>query len=50
MRKVWPDTFVEEGNLRVHLAVLRKALGDGRDGARYIVNVPGRGYQFVAQT
>ncbi len=48
VRKVWPDTFVEEGNLRVHLAVLRKALGDGRDGARYIVNVPGRGYQFVA--
>jgi len=49
VRKVWPDTFVEEGNLRVHLAVLRKALGDGRDGARYIVNVPGRGYQFVAE-
>jgi predicted ATPase/DNA-binding winged helix-turn-helix (wHTH) protein len=48
VRRVWPDTFVEEGNLRVHLAVLRKALGDGRDGARYIVNVPGRGYQFVA--
>ena len=48
VRQVWPDTFVEEGNLRVHLAVLRKALGDGRDGARYIVNVPGRGYQFVA--
>lgn len=48
VRKVWPDTFVEEGNLRVHLAVLRKVLGDGRDGARYIVNVPGRGYQFVA--
>jgi predicted ATPase/DNA-binding winged helix-turn-helix (wHTH) protein len=48
VRTVWPDTFVEEGNLRVHLAVLRKALGDGRDGARYIVNVPGRGYQFVA--
>ncbi len=48
VRKVWPDTFVDEGNLRVHLAVLRKALGDGREGARYIVNVPGRGYQFVA--
>jgi predicted ATPase/DNA-binding winged helix-turn-helix (wHTH) protein len=48
IRKVWPGTFVEESNLRVHLAVLRKALGDGRDGARYIVNVPGRGYQFVA--
>lgn len=48
IRVVWPDTFVGESSLRVHLAVLRKALGDGRDGARYIVNVPGRGYQFVA--
>jgi hypothetical protein len=32
----------------VHIANLRKALGDGRDGARYIANVPGRGYCFVA--
>jgi predicted ATPase/DNA-binding winged helix-turn-helix (wHTH) protein len=48
IREVWPGTFVEESNLRVHLAVLRKTLGDGREGARYIVNVPGRGYQFVA--
>jgi predicted ATPase/DNA-binding winged helix-turn-helix (wHTH) protein len=46
--RVWPDTFVEEGNLKVHVAALRKALGDGHAGNRYITNVPGRGYCFVA--
>jgi predicted ATPase/DNA-binding winged helix-turn-helix (wHTH) protein len=46
--RVWPDVRVEEANLRVHIASLRKALGDGREGARYIVTVPGRGYSFVA--
>lgn len=46
--RVWPTTFVEEGNLRVHIAALRKALGDGQAGRRYIANIPGRGYQFVA--
>jgi len=45
---VWPDTVVEEANLRVHVAALRKLLGDGRNGARFIENVPGRGYCFVA--
>jgi predicted ATPase/DNA-binding winged helix-turn-helix (wHTH) protein len=46
--RVWPDVTVEEANLRVHIANLRKALGDGREDARYIVTVPGRGYCFVA--
>ncbi|MGE0722851.1 MAG: winged helix-turn-helix domain-containing protein [Alphaproteobacteria bacterium] len=46
----WPGTFVEEGNLRVHVVALRKALGDGQAGARFIENVPGRGYRFVAAT
>src|SRR6516165_2547809 len=46
--RVWPDTFVEEGNLRVHIAALRRALGDGQGGKRYIANIPGRGYRFVA--
>lgn len=46
--RVWPDVIVEDGNLRVHVANLRKALGDGRDGARYVTNVAGRGYCFVA--
>src|SRR6516162_5625686 len=46
--RVWPDTFVEEGNLRVHVAALRRALGEGRAGKRYVANIPGRGYRFVA--
>ena len=45
---VWPDVTVEEANLRAQIAALRKALGDGRDGARYISNITGRGYSFVA--
>jgi len=45
---VWPDVTVEEGNLRFQLSVLRKALRDGRDGARYVSTVAGRGYCFVA--
>jgi predicted ATPase/DNA-binding winged helix-turn-helix (wHTH) protein len=46
--RVWPDMVVEESSLRTHVAGLRKALGDGREGARYVANVPGRGYCFVA--
>jgi DNA-binding winged helix-turn-helix (wHTH) protein len=46
--RVWPDTVVDEGALRVHVAALRKALGDGRATKRYIANNPGRGYTFVA--
>ena len=46
--RAWPDVTVEEANLRVQITGLRKALGDGRGDARYIVNVPGRGYTFVA--
>jgi predicted ATPase/DNA-binding winged helix-turn-helix (wHTH) protein len=45
---VWPDVTVEDANLRAHIAALRKALGDGRDGARYVSNVTGRGYCLVA--
>ncbi len=45
--RVWPHTVVEETSLRVHVSALRKALGDGVAGARYIANVPGRGYSFV---
>lgn len=48
MKRVWPDVTVEESNLRAHISGLRKTLGDGEDGARYIANVPGRGYCFVA--
>jgi TolB-like protein/tetratricopeptide (TPR) repeat protein len=45
---VWPDTVVVEQNLAVNMAALRRALGDGQSGNRYIVNNPGRGYRFVA--
>jgi predicted ATPase/DNA-binding winged helix-turn-helix (wHTH) protein len=48
MSRVWPDVLVEEGSLRFHVASLRKALGDGKNGARYITTLPGRGYCFVA--
>jgi len=45
--RVWPRSVVEETSLRVHMSALRRALGDGRDGARYIANIPGCGYRFV---
>jgi DNA-binding winged helix-turn-helix (wHTH) protein len=48
MERVWPDTTVVEANLSVHVAALRRALRDGSDGNRYLVNMPGRGYRFVA--
>lgn len=48
MSRVWPDVIVEEGSLRFHVASLRKALNDGKDGARYIKTLAGRGYCFVA--
>jgi len=48
MAEVWPNSVVEEINLRVHMAALRKALGDGQAGQRYIVTVAQRGYSFVA--
>ena len=47
LARAWPGLVVEEANLRVHVASLRKALGDGVDGARYVTNIPGRGYCFV---
>ncbi|MFL1512947.1 ATP-binding protein [Pseudomonas prosekii] len=46
--QVWPKSVVEDINLRVHMAALRKALGDGQAGQRYIVTVAQRGYSFVA--
>src|SRR5262245_32734507 len=46
--KVWPGTFVEEGNLARHISVLRQALGQGQKGQQYIETVPKRGYRFVA--
>ena len=48
LKKVWPDTFVEEANLASNISQLRKALGDGENGQRYIETVPKRGYRFMA--
>lgn len=48
LAQVWPEVIVSEDSLRVHIAALRKALGDGKDGARYIETLAGRGYCFVA--
>jgi TolB-like protein/DNA-binding winged helix-turn-helix (wHTH) protein len=49
MRTVWGETVVEENNLSQVIYLLRKALRDGEDGARYIETVPKRGYRFVAE-
>ncbi|MGY4480185.1 ATP-binding protein [Bradyrhizobium sp. USDA 3364] len=46
--RAWPDVTVEEGSLRVHLSGLRKTLGDGQFGNKYIANIQGRGYSFIA--
>lgn len=48
MAIAWPGLIVEDSNVRVQVATLRRTLGCGRDGARYIANVAGRGYCFVA--
>jgi len=48
MKKVWPDSFVEEGNLTQNISLLRKALGEGQNGHQYIETVARRGYRFVA--
>ena len=47
MARVWPNTFVEPANLTVHISALRRTLRDGRDGNRFIIDIPGRGYCFV---
>jgi DNA-binding winged helix-turn-helix (wHTH) protein len=50
MDHVWSGVTVEEGTLRVHVAAIRKALGDGQFGNRYIANIKGRGYSFVGSS
>ena len=45
---VWPDTIVEESNLSSNIALIRKALGEGENGLKFIETVPKRGYRFVA--
>src|SRR6266513_1896666 len=47
--RAWPQTFVEEANLKIQVSALRRTLGDGQGGNRYIITVPGRGYNFIAR-
>jgi len=47
MKKVWPDSFVEEGNLTQNISLLRKALGEGQNGNQFIETVARRGYRFT---
>ena len=46
--RAWPQTLVEDSNLKIQVSALRPALGDGQGGNRYVITVPGRGYNFVA--
>jgi DNA-binding winged helix-turn-helix (wHTH) protein/TolB-like protein/Flp pilus assembly protein TadD len=48
MKRVWPSTYVEEGNLTQNISLLRKALGESPGGVQFIETVPRRGYRFVA--
>jgi DNA-binding response OmpR family regulator len=50
MARVWPNLFVDPATLTVHISALRRALRDGRDGNRFIINIRGRGYCFVTPT
>src|SRR6266478_5841410 len=46
--RTWPNTFVDDANLKIQVSALRRTLGDGQGGRRYIATIPGRGYNFVA--
>ncbi|MGH9837237.1 MAG: winged helix-turn-helix domain-containing protein [Blastocatellia bacterium] len=46
---VWPDTIVEESNLTYNISFIRKALGDGENGQKFIETVSKRGYRFLAE-
>src|SRR5690606_2307998 len=47
LERVWPDQFVEENNLTVHVSALRKALRENKNDPRFIITVPGSGYKFI---
>ena len=49
MAAAWPGLVVEDSNIRVQIAHLRRAIGCGENGVRRIGSVPGRGYSFVAE-
>ena len=49
VKQVWGDTIVEEGGLTRNISILRKTLGEKPDEHQYVVTLPARGYQFVAE-
>lgn len=49
LKEVWPDAFVEEGNLNRHISTIRKKLGEHHGRREYIETIPRRGYRFIAQ-
>ena len=49
MSELWPDSFVEESNLKVNISMIRKALGETASDQKYIVTVPGRGYRLASE-
>lgn len=49
MDAAWPDSFVDESNLTQQVSLIRRALGEAANEARYIVTIPGRGYRFAAE-
>jgi TolB-like protein/DNA-binding winged helix-turn-helix (wHTH) protein/Tfp pilus assembly protein PilF len=50
LKRLWPNTFVEEANLAQYISAIRRALGDREGGEPYIETVPKAGYRFVAET
>ncbi|MFZ0796761.1 MAG: protein kinase [Terriglobales bacterium] len=49
IRRLWPDTFVEDGNVAKHVSLLRKILSEATNGREYIETIPKHGYRFVAE-
>src|SRR5436190_2388176 len=49
LKRIWPDSYVEEANLSVNMSALRRALGEGPEDHRYVETVPRHGYRFVAE-
>lgn len=48
LKRIWPNSFVEEANLSVNMSALRRGLGEGPDDHQYVETVPRHGYRFVA--